>query len=664
MDDIIKLDSMEWTNNELGGKVNGLIRLHSLGFEIPLGFVVSPSLQKTFFERNGINTLLSEEVKLLKSDNYMLSSEASKRMRVAIISSNFSNREHELIKNTTKTIIGQTGADVFAIRSSCSLEDSENNSWAGQFDSFLNISEDNIAEYIKHCWASLFGTRPIHYDPNLFDAGIPSFSIIVQQMIHGEYSGVAFSTDPIDGNPNHIRIESIEGTGEKIVGGQEIPYTTIIDKEEGLILRRTFSDSKKIELVPPSHLKALSNQIKRIESEFNLPVDVEWAIKEEKVFILQARPITIESILTTKKENSLPDILDYELTFKVHGLNFLFADLLAQGFGYLDPLFICSENIFFQYFTKNKMEYAAKYGYNWLSTPGGFEKYKNDFTSYHKENSQKMENILTQPLTLDNMSLFFQISYDYFRYYSKMDFQFTNLTYLYANENPVIASSLVGISLFKDEARQWINKNFINEDSLFDKMIELISNFCGLHREIILFYKIDELFKLIDGFTLQEEVLAERKKCSIVYRENNDVKYLYGEKAIDYADHVRKIEDSYDCADIIGQVANRGANQYVEGRARVIKIDYKNIDKMDKEISEMMVGEILVSEFTSPELVVACNKAKAIITDLGGMLSHAAIISRELNIPCIVGTGGASRTIKNGSHIVLNLDLGVVTISD
>jgi phosphoenolpyruvate synthase/pyruvate phosphate dikinase len=72
-------------------------------------------------------------------------------------------------------------------------------------------------------------------------------------------------------------------------------------------------------------------------------------------------------------------------------------------------------------------------------------------------------------------------------------------------------------------------------------------------------------------------------------------------------------------------------------------------------------GEILVSEFTAPELMAACKKAKAIITDMGGMLSHAAIISRELNIPCLVGTGNATRTLKTGDLVQIDFHLGLVT---
>ena len=76
----------------------------------------------------------------------------------------------------------------------------------------------------------------------------------------------------------------------------------------------------------------------------------------------------------------------------------------------------------------------------------------------------------------------------------------------------------------------------------------------------------------------------------------------------------------------------------------------------------MKEGEILVSETTSPDLIPACNKAKGIITNQGGMVSHAAIISREMNIPCIVGTKNATQVIKTGDFVELDAERGIVTI--
>jgi len=139
-------------------------------------------------------------------------------------------------------------------------------------------------------------------------------------------------------------------------------------------------------------------------------------------------------------------------------------------------------------------------------------------------------------------------------------------------------------------------------------------------------------------------------------------RYAFGAAAADYIRRIHKHNEDKAEAPIKGQVANRGSKQYVEGKARLIKVDYSDLAAVSKAISAMRKGEILVAEFTAPELVLACEKAAAIITDLGGMLSHAAIVSRELRIPCIVGTDHASHEIQTGDTVILNMDTGEVEI--
>jgi pyruvate,water dikinase len=82
---------------------------------------------------------------------------------------------------------------------------------------------------------------------------------------------------------------------------------------------------------------------------------------------------------------------------------------------------------------------------------------------------------------------------------------------------------------------------------------------------------------------------------------------------------------------------------------------------MKKAMADMAPGDVLVSETTDPDLLEAFKKASAVVTNVGGMLSHAAITSRELNIPCIVGTGVATRILKNGDLVEVDADRGVVT---
>ncbi len=83
---------------------------------------------------------------------------------------------------------------------------------------------------------------------------------------------------------------------------------------------------------------------------------------------------------------------------------------------------------------------------------------------------------------------------------------------------------------------------------------------------------------------------------------------------------------------------------------------------MYREMAQMKEGEILVSQNTDPEMMPAIKKAAAMVTDVGGMLSHAAITARELRIPCVVDTEQASKVIKTGDLVEVNANAGVVKI--
>jgi len=108
---------------------------------------------------------------------------------------------------------------------------------------------------------------------------------------------------------------------------------------------------------------------------------------------------------------------------------------------------------------------------------------------------------------------------------------------------------------------------------------------------------------------------------------------------------------------LIGRAGNKG---YCKGTVKKIEADSNDVLK--REINKMKKGDILVTSSTSPEFILACRKAGAIITDEGGILSHAILVSRELNIPCVIGTKIATRVLKDGDLVEVDADRGIVKI--
>lgn len=363
----------------------------------------------------------------------------------------------------------------------------------------------------------------------------------------------------------------------------------------------------------------------------------------------------------TKKTITLPNIENYELTFKVTGLSFLFTDMLTDGFKYLEPLFMSDEQgNFSQYFTNRKMRYAARHGMKWFSSPGSFQKYRQEFTKDYEDGVRTLEEILkAEKLSKRTIEKFYKILSKFLASYSRTDNQFTNLAYVHKDENVVIRKNLRLLAGFKDRARVWINNSVIDEKSYFSRFCELISQALSIERRDLDCYRIADILKSLDGVRVPRQELEDRRLSFVMFYTSGRRAYIAGKKAASFINSISSKQRTDIGSEIKGKVANRMSRE-ISGRAMVINVDYGNLDLMNQSISEMKRGDILVADFTAPELMEACKKARAIVTDIGGLLSHAAIVSRELGIPCLVGTGNATKVIKTGDQITIDFDSGVV----
>jgi phosphohistidine swiveling domain-containing protein len=147
--------------------------------------------------------------------------------------------------------------------------------------------------------------------------------------------------------------------------------------------------------------------------------------------------------------------------------------------------------------------------------------------------------------------------------------------------------------------------------------------------------------------------LEKRKKGYLSYynEETNTISYHNGEEANEIIKKYTSIKVNKGITEFKGMVASRGK---AVGKVRILS-GARHFDSMKE-------GEILVSSMTSPEFIIAMRKTAAIITDEGGITCHAAIVSRELSIPCIVGTSIATRTLNNGDLVEVDANKGIVKI--
>lgn len=133
-----------------------------------------------------------------------------------------------------------------------------------------------------------------------------------------------------------------------------------------------------------------------------------------------------------------------------------------------------------------------------------------------------------------------------------MDFQFTNLTYLYAEENPIIAENLKRIAEFKDIARVWVNSVSIDDDCLLNQLVSKIGEKFEVNGNDLDSYKITEIFELFDGKQVNKEILIERSQNSLAYTDGQNLKYAWGKEAEEFVEQVKQVYATQANADIVG----------------------------------------------------------------------------------------------------------------
>jgi len=296
---------------DVGGKGANLGEMENNAFPIPGGFVVTAYAYTKNAIDNRILSQLEDIERNIDVNNTAELNQKSQELKNIIL-------KHSVAKDLAKQIedaYSKLGKDVYvAVRSSATAEDLPDASFAGQQDTYLNIKgKTNVVEAIKKCWGSLFNARAIFYRRKQnFPIEKVKIAVVVQRMINSEKSGIMFTANPISSDRNQIVIEAGYGLGESIVSGSITPDTYIVDKSNFKILDKKLStqswayvkseqgnkkenipkDKQSLQKIEDKYIIALAKIGASIESHYNKAQDTEWALENNKLFIVQARPIT------------------------------------------------------------------------------------------------------------------------------------------------------------------------------------------------------------------------------------------------------------------------------------------------------------------------------------------------------------------------------------
>lgn len=270
----------------LGGKAENLFRLLASGMNVPK-FIVIP-----------------QEALIAYLPGAILNSE---RREIRDFIQQLIVPENE----TQKLLAEFPGTKYFAVRSSSIDEDGNEFSFAGQFESHLFVTKENVAEKIKSVWCSAFSERVFEYRAANKLEQKPGIAVIIQEMVDADVAGVAFGINPVTGNKNEKLISAVYGLGEGLVSGElnsdhfilnGTIASTLAEKTHKIVLDAENAGGTKKEDVEKEkqNIPALTNELiieignvlEKLTVEYQKPQDIEFAVKAGKLFMLQARPVT------------------------------------------------------------------------------------------------------------------------------------------------------------------------------------------------------------------------------------------------------------------------------------------------------------------------------------------------------------------------------------
>jgi pyruvate,water dikinase len=342
----------------VGGKACNLAVLHRNGFDVPKGFVVTTEAYLQHTASEDISDAIKKWIGNTASNDSLMLEKASTAIRDIVAKIDLPDTLVEAIRTSYERL----GGGPVAIRSSATAEDLPDASFAGQYDTFLNIEGLNrICETVKRCFASMWTSRAIAYRNN---SDIPhdgmALAVVVQRMVRPFSAGVLFTTNPLSENNNQMMIESNFGLGDSVVSGQAVPDRFIIAKQAhgySVVCKEIGTKDTKVDLNEDGYEGVKTIELPRewgensslndeqavhlaevgfsIESLFGTPQDVEWAIDETKrLHILQSRPVTI-SRLRPRGDDEILWTRGYSDDYWNDDVTPLFFDLLGDQLTYI-----------------------------------------------------------------------------------------------------------------------------------------------------------------------------------------------------------------------------------------------------------------------------------------------------------------------------------------
>ena len=301
------LESRALNLENAGGKGANLARLLQAGFHVPGGFMILTQAYRDYLQQNNLTQTIQTELSQLESAG-------SGRLEscATTIQALFSQTGlPETLKSEIREAYRRMEKPAVAVRSSATTEDLPEASFAGQQDTYLNVQgEEALFQAVLGCWASLWNARAIDYRRhNHIPQLSAAIAVVVQEMVESQASGVLFTANPLNGVRSETVIDATLGLGEALVSGQVEPDHFVVDTISNKILSKTLgakevvirsakgggtktstNAAKDSQAISDAHALELARLGQQAAERFDAPQDIEWAVWDNAIYLLQAPP--------------------------------------------------------------------------------------------------------------------------------------------------------------------------------------------------------------------------------------------------------------------------------------------------------------------------------------------------------------------------------------
>lgn len=361
----------------------------------------------------------------------------------------------------------------------------------------------------------------------------------------------------------------------------------------------------------------------------------------------------------------IPDINDFEKTFESAGTTFLFEDLVDEVYNPEGTVSLFQNGIKTVYTSNKREEQMREEGLQ--ITPEVLRQKGQDIATLITRLIEEVNEYRNKKdfsrgdvaHMIEQLSLFAR---DYYYF----DLSFWDSAFRESQKGDEKSTQKVHIvQEFKNKIRADVDPVFFDRSGYFFTLITEIAKHTSVPEEEIMNYRVRELAPLFDGERVSTTELARRARAYVFDKYARDEsRFFSGDQAEAFAKKFYPATSPIKTSEgnLVGKVAHKGRGGNVTGPVRIMIRDYASKDKFKQTMETVEAGSIIVAPTTDPEMMPALRKAGAIITDIGGLLSHSAITSRELNIPCIIGTKVATQVLHDGDLVEVDVEKGVVRI--